>query len=485
MKRLLLILLSLSLLACVPIPCEESALTVPSVTAIPIETDDVRIVQETSPQVIGALPTNAAPVETTPTENKYTTYESARLSEPLPHAVTLREIDWTKYSNGKPFEMALRLETLDFRNMRFLIEDFRSDDTGTQFTIRINLPEEWTDLQCLSLNPCLGFRFDLDDRMQNDFALIDQSAVFGQKVAATRCDSFTMTYRSDTVTESVMRTAHEWKIVPFFIRYEQYNAKRRVEYPRDAADLTKGDVFLFKSAEDFRVAGRTVLTELNELALSLPIDHIDGLPEISREPRMLPISVWTEDVERNKAEGKYGPDGQLKDGLSVVYGTWQTQEIDFSGFEVHIERFYYWDGGFFLALRYHYPEDWTEQMRKSVRLHMEAYADEELLLGPSGRGYGNKTFFYTGQCRTDSLSDRYVICEQTNASLSDPIDAKEITFRIVLQYFPEIEDLNGKRYDLTNGEPFYVDRFMTELREEIPLLTITIPTERLVFQKGE
>ncbi len=354
MKRMILTLLLTLTVACTKpsatlsasVDTVESVPTVPNVVETPIGSDEVQLqpVETIASSPVPATDKPTAAPKPDPTEPPapaidYTTYRSVPLDAPLSYPITMREVNWEALNAGKQYDTTFRNETVDFRNFRYAIEDFRSDETGTQFTIRLELPAEWTDLQCLSMNPYFGFRFYLDDKPQNDFRLADQSVIFGEAIAKERCDSFTMTYRSNTVTDAVMHAAHEWTIVPFFLYRIFFAGSNYNDQPASIVDLMKGDVCRFNGTEDAYWAGKIGVTELSELSLSLPIEHIEAAPAPDPEPRMLQVSVWTEDVERNKKEGKYGSDGRLKDGTGTVYGTYHNVTVDFSRFEIHIERF--------------------------------------------------------------------------------------------------------------------------------------------------
>jgi hypothetical protein len=509
MKRMIPALLLLALtVACVKQPAApsvsvgrtESFPTVPSIVETPIGSDEVPLqpIETIASSPVPATDNPTSAPEPDPTEPPapaidYTTYRSVPLDAPLSYPITVREVNWEALNAGKQYDTTFRSETVDFRNFRYAIEDFRSDETGTQFTIRLYLPEEWTDLQCLSMNPYFGFRFYLDDKPQNDFRLADQSVIFGTALAETRCDSFTMTYRSDAVSETVMHAAHEWTIVPFFLYRIFFAGSIYNDSPGGVTDLTKGDVCRFNGTEDAYWAGKIGVTELSELSLSLPIEHIEAAPAPDPEPRMLQVSVWTEDVERNKKEGKYGSDGRLKDGTGTVYGTYQNVTVDFSRFEIHIERFYYWEHGFFMILRCDYPEEWPQEIRQSIRIDYRVYADGEPFGEPTKKEGHVRSYFkgasatHSGgypEYKTPIGSETYSVYDQKNFSFLNPFPVKELTFKFYLEYFPTLSDLHEKKYDLTNGEPFYVDRFMSEDVEKVPLFEITIPTDQLVYQKG-
>ena len=507
MKRIVLVLLLLSVTAaCVQSgvqaavqsqpPVREAALQTAPKTHIPADEVQIASVETAAPTPpVTANPPSEDPASdpAEPPAQSYIGTESPSLSAPLPRAVTVREVNWKLLNAGEQYDTTFRNETVDFRNFRYVIEDFRSDGSGTQFTLQLYLPAEWTDLQCLSMNPYFGFRFYLDGKPQNDFRLADQSVIFGEAIAKERCDSFTMTYRSDTVTDAVMHAAHEWTIVPFFLYRILFSGSIYNDKPGGIIDLMSGDVCRFNGTEDAYWSGKIGVTELSELSLSLPIEHIDAAPVPDPEPRMLEVTVWTEDVERNKKEGNYGSDGRIKDGTGTVYGTYQDFTVDFSKFEIHIERFYYWEHGFFMVLRCDYPEEWPQEIRQSIRLDYRVYADGQPFGEPTKkeghvRSYfkGASTAFSGGypEYKTPVGSETYGVYDQKNFSLENPFPVRELTFKFSLEYFPTLSDLHEKKYDLTNGEPFYVDRFMSEDVEKVPLFEITIPTEQLVFTEG-
>lgn len=510
MKRMILTLLLLALTAACGKPSAvppasvkkvESAPAVPVITyEMPVGSDEVQL-QPVEAAALSPAPASDKPTaapKPDPTEPPvptidYTTYGSVPLDAPLSYPITVREVNRDALNAGKQYDTTFRNETVDFRNFRYAIEDFRSDETGTQFTIRLELPAEWTDLQCLSMNPYFGFRFYLDGKPQNDFRLADQSVIFGTALAEMRCDSFTMTYRSDAVTDAVMHAAHEWMIVPFFLYRILFSGSIYNDKPGGIIDLMRGDVCRFNGTEDAYWSGKIGVTELSELSLSLPIEHIDAAPAPDPEPRMLEVTVWTEDVERNKKEGNYGSDGRIKDGTGTVYGTYQNFTVDFSRLEIHIERFYYWEHGFFMVLRIDYPEEWPQEIRQNVRIRYQIYADGQPFGEPTKkeghvRSYfkGASTAFSGGypEYKTPVGSETYGVYDQKNFSLENPFPVRELTFKFSLEYFPTLSDLHEKKYDLTNGEPFYVDRFMSEDVEKVPLFEITIPTEQLVFTEG-
>lgn len=488
-KQILLFLLLFALIGCsLPdaIDCSAPAPESP-LPLLAAETDAVYLIPATNiPEPDPTeIPTDAPAA--------YVGCVSEAYPEPLMHSVTLRETDWALLNAGKPYDTTFYNQTVDFSALRYEITDFCSDETGTAFSIRLQMPESWSDLACLSMNPYFGFRFYLDEQAQNDFRLIDQTPIYGFALTETRSDSVVMTYRSDTVTESVMRAAHEWKIVPFFLYRIFFGGSKYNDKPASTIDLEKGEVCRFNGTEDAYWSGKLGVTELTELSLKLPIDHVDGAPAPAHEPRMLQVSVWTEDVERNKAAGNYGSDGRIKDGTVTIYGTYQNQIVDFSGFEIHIERFYYWEHGFFMVMRCDYPEEWPQEIRQSIRLNYRVYADGKLFGEPTKKEEHVRSYFkgasttHSGgypEYKTPIGSETYGVFDQKNFSLKNPFPVKELTFRFSLEYNPYLEDLHGNRHDLTDGEPFYVDRFMSGQVECVPLLEITIPTDSLVFLNG-
>jgi len=148
------------------------------------------------------------------TQIDYSSYKCTASSSLL-EEITIKEINWDLLKMGKQYDTVFRNETIDFCGFSFSIADCYSDDSNTRFSILLELPKEWSDLECLSMNPCLGFRFYLDKQAVNDFMLIDQSVIVSEALDHTRCGSFTMTYQSNRITNNIMHTAHEWTIVPY------------------------------------------------------------------------------------------------------------------------------------------------------------------------------------------------------------------------------------------------------------------------------
>lgn len=500
MKRIILTLLLITLpVACMQSQTEQSGLASP-VPETQSETVEEIPLQSVPTEAAPTAPATDVPEETRPpqpteppkAQPAYIGVTNETLTDTLELPITIKEIDWVKLSAGKQYETKFYNETVNFQDLRVTVTDFVSDEGGTQFTMRLDLPEEWTDLQCLSMNPCFGFRFYLDGKAQHDFRLIAQDPILSEALSGMRCNSVTMTYRSDTVTDAVMHAAHEWKIVPFFYYHTGFPGSKVNGHPGGYISLEQGDVCKVNgSVESF--GGKFAVTELNELTLTLPIDRIDGVaPASSPEPRMLQVTAWTEDVERNKKEGKYGSDGQLKDGLSVVYGTYQNHTVDFSQFEIHIERFYYWDHGFVVVIRYDFPTDWPEEVRNNLRIRFDTYADDNLFgkPGKNGRIYPyfvpgiSADYAHLNDAMPLSLA-RLLVCDSKAFSLENPFPAKELTFKFYLEYSPTVSDINGKKYDISDGNPFYVEKFIIYDLEKVPLFEITIPTDQLVFQKGD
>lgn len=497
-RTITVLLLSLMLVGCVQPQTAQSGPITPAPTE---ETETVEISLE--PVQTEAAPTAIAtnvPEETLPPEPTdapkaqpaYVGVTNETPEEPLELPITVKEIDWDKLIAGKQYETKFYNETVNFQNLRVTVADFASDESGTQFTLRLDLPEEWTDLQCLSMNPCFGFRFYLDGKAQHDFRLIDQSAIFGEAIAKTRCDSFTMTYRSDTVTESVMHAAHEWRIVPFFYYRKMFHGSNYNDHPGGRLYLEQGETVRFNGTEDAYWGGTVGITELNELPLTLPIGHTVDLPEPMREPKLLQVTIWTEDVERNKAAGHYGADGRLKDGSYVVYGTYRNETVDFSELEFHIERFYYWEHGFFYTLHIVYPESWSEEVIKNARFDIEAYADgepygEKVRNGRVARSYFKSAGGWLDAGNTKPYStEKYIVCDSKRFSLSDPIPKQELTFKVWLEYFPTIRfDNSDKEIDITNGEPYYMESIHEYASMvDIPLTEFSISTDTFTFSQG-
>ena len=498
-KTLIILLLSAMLVGCVRPQTAQSGLPLPATTAA-IETVEVSL----EPDPTEAAPTAIAtevPEETRPPEPPdapkaqpaYIGVTNETPTDPLALPITIKEIDWDKLIAGKQYETKFYNETVNFQDLRVTVADFASDESGTQFSLRLDLPEEWTDLQCLSMNQFMGFRFYLDGKAQHDFRLIDQSPIFGHELAEHRCDSFTMTYRSETVTDTVMHAAHEWKIVPiFYYRKKFAGSNYNNKEGRTYIEVEQGDVCIFNGTEDAYWGGTIGVTELNELSLTLPIEHTVDLLEPTREPKLLQVTVWTEDVERNKAAGHYGPDGRLKDGSYVVYGTYQNVTVDFSELEFHIERFYYWEHGFFYTLYIVYPESWSEEVIQNARFDIEAFSDgepygEKVRNGRVARSYFKSAggWLDTGNAKPYS-TEKYIVCDSKRFSLSDPIPKQELTFKVWLEYSPTIRfDNSDKEIDITNGEPYYMESIHEYACDVlIPMTELSISTDTFTFPQG-
>ena len=433
------------------------------------------------------------PAEAPQTQHPYVGTTSEAQTEPIELPITIKEIDWEKLSAGKQYETKFYNETVNFQNLRMTVISFASGESGTQFTLRLDLPDEWTDLQCLSMNPCFGFRFYLDEKSQNDFRLVDQFPIMSETLAVSRCNSVTMTYRSDTVTDTVMHAAHEWKIVPFFCFRKMFGGSNYNDHPGGQLDLEQDEVVRFNGTEKAYYPGTIGVTELPALSVQLPIEHTEDVSEAPREPKMLQVTIWTEDVERNKAAGHYGADGRLKGGEFVVYGTYRNEAVDFSELEFHIERFYYWEHGFFYTLHIVYPESWSEEVIKNVRLCIEAYADgepygEQVRNGRVSRPYFKSTSGWLSMGDDDShLTEQYLVHDQKNFSLSDPIPKQKLTFKVWLEYFPTIKfDNSDKEIDLKNGEPYYIETNHEYVCDAlIPLTEFSISTDTFTFSQGD
>lgn len=406
--------------------------------------------------------------------------------------ITIKEIDWVKLSAGKQYETKFYNETVNFQNLRMTVISFASGESGTRFTLRLDLPDEWTDLQCLSMNPCFGFRFYLDGKAQHDFRLTDQVPIMSEALAGNRCDSITMTYRSETVTDMVMHTAHEWRIVPFFYYRKMFHGSNYNDHPGGRLYLEQGETVRFNGTEDAYWGGTIGVTELDALSLKLPIEHTVDLPEPTREPKMMQVTVWTEDVERNKAAGHYGPDGRLKDGSYVVYGTYRNEIVDFSELEFHIERFYYWEHGFFYTLHIVYPKSWSEEVIRNARFDIEAFADGEPYGEQVKNGRVTRSYFKSAGGWLDVGNDksysteRYIVCDSKRFSPSDPIPKQELTFKVWLEYFPTIRfDNSDKEIDITNGEPYYMESIHEYAHMvSVPLTEFSISTDTFTFSQG-
>lgn len=500
MKRIILALLLIILpVACMQSQTEQSGLTSP-VPETQSETVEEIPLQSVPTEAAPTAPATDVPEETRPpqpteppkAQPAYIGVTNETLTDTLELPITIKEIDWVKLSAGKLYETKFYNETVNFQDLRVTVTDFVSDEGGTQFTMRLDLQEEWTDLQCLSMNPCFGFRFYLDGKAQHDFRLIDQSAIFGEAIAKTRCDSFTMTYRSETVTDTVMHAAHEWRIVPFFCFRKMFGGSNYNDHPGGQLDLEQDEVVRFNGTEDAYGGGTIGVTELDALSIQLSIEHTVDLPGPAREPKMLQVTIWTEDVERNKAAGHYGPDGRLKDGSYVLYGTYRNETVDFSELEFHIERFYYWEHGFFYTLHIVYPESWSEEVIQNARFDIEAYADGEpygkqVRDGRVSRPYFKSTggWLSPGNDRSH-LTEQYLVHDQKNFSLSDPIPKQELTFKVWLEYFPTIRfDNSDKEIDITNGEPYYMESIHEYASMvDIPLTEFSISTDTFTFSQG-
>ena len=500
MKRLILALLLIVLL----VACTQPQ-TVQSVLASPAPAEETETVEVSlEPVATEAAPTVAAAdimEETSPPEPTDapkaqplyvgTTNETPTDSLELP--ITIKEIDWEKLSARKQYETKFYNETVNFQNLRMTVISFASGESGTQFILRLDLPDEWTDLQCLSMNPCFGFRFYLDGKAQHDFRLIAQDPILSEALSGMRCNSVTMTYRSDTVTDAVMHAAHEWKIVPFYYYRKRfagsnYNNKEGRTY----IEVEQGDICVFNGTEDAYWGGTIGVTELDALSLKLPIEHTVDLPEPTREPKMMQVTVWTEDVERNKAAGHYGPDGRLKDGSYVVYGTYRNEIVDFSELEFHIERFYYWEHGFFYTLHIVYPKSWSEEVIRNARFDIEAFADGEPYGEQVKNGRVTRSYFKSAGGWLDVGNDksysteRYIVCDSKRFSPSDPIPKQELTFKVWLEYFPTIRfDNSDKEIDITNGEPYYMESIHEYAHMvSVPLTEFSISTDTFTFSQG-
>ena len=297
MKRLILALLLIALLvACTQPQTVEPVFASPTPTE---ETESVEVSLESAPTE--AAPTVAAtdtpektlspePTDAPKAQPLYVGMANEAPTDSLELPVTIKEIDWEKLSAGKQYETKFYNETVNFQNLGVTVADFASDESGTQFTLRLDLPEEWTNFQCLSMNPSFGFRFYLDGKAQHDFRLIDQDPILSEALAGMRCNSVTMTYRSETVTDTVMHAAHEWEIVPFcYYRKRFAGSNYNNKEGRTYIEIEQGDVCIFNGTEDAYWGGTIGVTELTELSLILPIEHTTDLPEPTREPKMMQI----------------------------------------------------------------------------------------------------------------------------------------------------------------------------------------------------
>lgn len=502
MKRIILALLLIILpVACMQSQTEQSGLASP-VPETQSETVEEIPLQSVPTEAAPTAPATDVPEETRPpqpteppkAQPAYIGVTNETLTDTLELPITIKEIDWVKLSAGKQYETKFYNETVNFQDLRVTVTDFVSDEGGTQFTMRLDLPEEWTDLQCLSMNPCFGFRFYLDGKAQHDFRLIAQDPILSEALSGMRCNSVTMTYRSDTVTDAVMHAAHEWKIVPFYYYRKRfagsnYNNKEGRTY----IEVEQGDICVFNGTEDAYWGGTIGVTELDSLSLKLPIEHTVDLPEPTREPKMMQVTVWTEDVERNKAAGHYGPDGRLKDGSYVVYGTYRNEIVDFSELEFHIERFYYWEHGFFYTLHIVYPKSWSEEVIRNVRFDIEAFADGEPYGEQVKNGRVTRSYFKSAGGWLDVGNDksysteRYIVCDSKRFSPSDPIPKQELTFKVWLEYIPTIRfDNSDKEIDITNGEPYYMESIHEYASMvDIPLTEFSISTDTFTFSQGD
>ena len=420
----------------------------------------------------------------------YTKFENRAYGEPLLYEITIKEINWERLNAGKQYDTTFYNQTVDFQELQFSILEFSSDNSGTSFSISVNLPKEWSNMQCLSINSCFGFRFFLDDIAQNDFMLINQDPIFSETLAKGRCDSFIMTYQSKTVTDTVVQAFHTWKVVPFYYYWVLFSGNKLNDRMGDMIYLEKGDVCRFNGKEEQYQLGQIGIVELPEISLMLPISNNDNTSVAEQSARMLPITVWSEDVEKNEALGYYND----IDCVPFYYGTYQLKEVDFSDVEINIERFYYWNHGLFYVLHKSLPQNWPEDLRKSVRFKIDVYADDELLVDQDRNGRPKSCFvgvdnYWREKNPKDCLpypSEIYIIHDQKNFSLLKQIPAEKLTFRIYYCYISAVTlRKNGKTYDLSNGEPVYADCWASEQWESIPFAEITISTDSLIFeQKG-
>lgn len=491
-KQLLYLLLLLLFLACAPMS--------KAVDSVPTEVS-VSVLSSVSPKTTEratALPiqTETPPDSPTPTPFEYASFPCNVPGEPLLREITVKDLEWEKLTTQKQYHTKFWNETVDFQNFRFSVESLCAEKTGTVFTLRIEVPKEWTDLQTLSLNQYIGFRFYLDDKAVHDFFLSDQSVILSDALSKTRCDGFTMTYTSETVTEEVMHAGHEWTITPFFIHWKNFAGnKYNNNEGRTWIDVTNGDFCEYNGTETAYLGGEIEVTELKEFKLTLPIEHTHELPEPTHEPKLLQVSLWTEDVERNEQAGHYGSDGRLKAGSFVVYGTWQNVTVDFSELEIHVERLYYWNHGFFCLQHIVYPESWPEEVRRNVRLVVLPYVDGELF-GETidNKGHSRSYFKAAGsnwrnrgnpKNNAPYPTEAYTFFDQHRFSLVNPIKQKELTFRVTLEYCPKLQDPNGRTIDLTDGKPYYVDSDdVVLITETIPLGEFSISTDKLTFSQG-
>lgn len=497
-KRFLCLLLSLLSFACAaPDAIELPPQALPTISAAE-ETIDALPADAQAPVSLTEAPTeapSAAPMNVT---NEYASYEIETPASPLIKDVTLKELDWANLLAGKQYHTKFYNESVDFQQFRYTVEAFRSDGTGTAFTIHVQFPAAWTDLQCLSMNQYIGFRFYLDGKAQHDFRLTDQSVILSEALSSARCDDFTMTYTSEAITDEVMHGYHEWSIVPFFWHWKVFNGdKWNNKNGRTWIDVTNGDYCEYNGGEMDYTGGEIEITELKELSLKLPIEHTHEPVETPKEPKLLQVSIWREDVERNEKEGHYGSDGRLKDGSYVVYGTWQNVTVDFSELEIYVERFYYWEHGFFYLFHIVYPESWSEEVRRNVRIDIRTYADGE----PFGEALDNKGHIrwyitYGGASNWRNVgnpnnnapypTEIYRFADSRRFSLINPIEQKELTSKVTLEYHTTIRfDNSNQEIDLTNGEPYYIESIHAYSQEaRIPFTEFTIMTDTLTLSQG-
>ena len=144
MKKILSVMLLLAMLAgCAGTQEPKTGAVVSEEAATPAEADFEEITVLATPSgttSVADAPLKSFTPEQTPTPADAVDLASCRsgpLDAPLLHEITLRDVNWELLSAGKPYDTTFRNETADFKECQFLIEDFRSDTSGTQFTIRL------------------------------------------------------------------------------------------------------------------------------------------------------------------------------------------------------------------------------------------------------------------------------------------------------------------------------------------------------------
>ncbi len=435
-----------------------------------------------------ALHTRSGPIaaltEEMPVQTVLDPQQNDSVPEPLTQTVTVQ----------KPLAGTSATEVynreLDLHDMTVTMIDLTVDKAGTSVKLRLTLPHTWDDAERASVMRYLFFRFFADDKPLYGFRMEEKTLVFDGF-------SYTVTYRNPLLFGDSLLTATSLNAIPYLRYYEKIHGS--VYNGHDGGFILPSEEAIIFNGEEPQIEGSFTIAPLSALAVSSVLPQ-NGFPKMEDEdplPDARPLTIWTDDWERNKELGYY------EEGTSYypfLFGSYCNTTVDISRviFEL-IEAYTDYSGTHFL-MHLVYPDDWTAEQRYSMtrKLYVRVYGDKEPLYNNSQK-IGDRrprrdafipiysteghVWEQLAEAPCPSPKEIYFTSDAKCFSLENPIPADKLQIQVYYNYTKSVT-LNGRTYDLGFGDAVSVDSFPIENNEPIILREIEICVSSL-SEKGE